>query len=80
MGEDVDNICRVRMICRQIMQDDPNLLVNETRKDPVLPQVMRCVKEGWPNQYSDKLLDYMHMFIRNWMTPYPLNMVANFMC
>ena len=45
MGEDVDNVCTVSMISHQIIQDDPKLLVKGTRKDPVLMQVMRCVKE-----------------------------------
>ena len=57
MGDDVDNVCTVHMISRQIMQDDPKLLVKETNKDPVLTQVMHCVKEGWPNQCSDELQD-----------------------
>ena len=42
MGEDVDNVCTVRMISRQIMQDDPKLLVKETSIDPVLTQVVLC--------------------------------------
>ena len=58
MGDDVDNVCTVRMISRQIMQDDPKLLVKETNKDPVLTQVMRCVKEGWAKKCSDELQDY----------------------
>ena len=29
MGEDVDNVCTVRMISYQIMQDYPNLLIKE---------------------------------------------------
>ena len=58
MGEDVDNVCTVRMISRQVMQDDPKLPVKETSKDPVLTQIMHCTKEGWPNQRSDELQDY----------------------
>ena len=49
VGKDVVNICTVRMISCQIMQDDPELLVKETSKDPVFTQVMPSVKEGWPN-------------------------------
>ena len=45
-------------ISRQMVQDDPRLLIKETSKDPVLSQVMRCVKEGWPNQCSDELQNY----------------------
>ena len=71
MGKDVDDVCIVRMISYQIMQDDPNLLVKETNKDPILTQVMRCVKEGWSNQCSDELQDYKKLD-----DSYPLNMVA----
>ena len=46
------------MISRQLMQDDPKLLVKETSKDPVLTQVMCCVKEGCPNHCSDELQNY----------------------
>ena len=59
MGEVVDNVCAICMIISsQIIQDDPKLLVTETRKDAFLTQVMCCVKEGWPNQGSDELQDY----------------------
>ena len=61
MGEDGDNVCTVRMISRQIVRDDPKLLVKETRKDPVLTQVMRCVNKGWPNQCSDELRNYKEL-------------------
>ena len=40
------------------MQEKPKLPVKQTSKVPVLTQVMRCVKEGWPNQCSDELQDY----------------------
>ena len=69
MGEDVGNV-----ISHQIIQDDPKLLVKETRKDPVFTQVMCCMKEGWPNQCSDELQDP-----KNWMTRFPLNMDVNSM-
>ena len=75
MGEDVDNVCTVCMISLQIMQDDPKLLFKETSKDPVPTQVMRCVKEGWPNQCPDEFQDY-----KKWLTRYPLNMVTNSTC
>ena len=50
IDEDVDNVCTVRMISSQIIQDGPKLLVKETSKDEVLTQVMQCVKEAWPNR------------------------------
>ena len=41
-GEDVDNVCTVRMISHQIMLDDPKLLVKETSKDPVITRHALC--------------------------------------
>ena len=39
--------------------NDPRLLIKETSKDPVLAQVLHCVKkEGPPNQCSDELQNY----------------------
>ena len=46
MHEDLDNVCTVHMISHQIVQDDTKLLVKVTNKDPVLTQVVCCVKEG----------------------------------
>ena len=32
MDEDVDSVCTIHMISHQIIQDDPRLLIKETRK------------------------------------------------
>ena len=48
MEDDVDSVCLVRTISRQINPDNPLLVVRETAKDPILSQLMRFVKEGWP--------------------------------
>ena len=58
MEEDVDSVCLVRTISRQINPDNPLLVVRETAKDPILSQVMRFVKEGWPNAFSEELKDF----------------------
>ena len=58
VGEDVDNVCTIHTISHQMVQDGPRLLIKETRKDPVLNQVMHCMKEGWPNQCSDEPWSY----------------------
>ena len=55
MEEDVDSVCLVRTISRQINSDNPLLVVRETAKVPILSQVMRFVKEGWPNAFSEEL-------------------------
>ena len=46
MEEDVDSVCLVRTISRQINPDNLLLVVRETAKDPILSQVMRFVKDS----------------------------------
>ena len=58
MKDDVDSVCLVRTISRQINPDNPLLVVRETAKDPILAQVMRFVKEGWPHAFSEELKDF----------------------
>ena len=58
MEDDVDSVCLVRTISRQINPDNPLLVVRETAKDPILSQVMRFVKEGWPHAFSEELKDF----------------------
>ena len=55
MEDDVDSVCLVRTISRQINPDNPLLVVRETAKDPILSQLMRFVKEGWPHAFSEEL-------------------------
>ena len=55
---EVDSVCLVRTISRQINPDNPLLVVRETAKDPILAQVMRFVKEGWPHAFSEELKDF----------------------
>ena len=58
MEDDVDSVCLVRTISRQINPDNPLLVVRESAKDPILGQVMRFVKEGWPHAFSEELKDF----------------------
>ena len=58
MEDNVDSVCLVRTISRQINPDNPLLVVRETAKDPILAQVMRFVKEGWPHAFSEELKDF----------------------
>ena len=58
MEDDVDSVCLVRTISRQINPDNPLLVVRETAKDPILSQLMRFVKEGWPHVFSEELKDF----------------------
>ena len=58
MEDDVDSVCLVRTISRQINPDNPLLVVRETAKDPILSQLMRFVKEGWPHAFSEELKNF----------------------
>ena len=58
MVEDVDNVCLVHTISQQITPENPLLLVKETAKDPLLAQVMRFAKEGWPHSCEDAVKDF----------------------
>ena len=58
MEDDVDSVCLIRTISRQINPDNPLLVVRETAKDPILSQLMRFVKEGWPHAFSEELKDF----------------------
>ena len=58
MEDDVDSVCLVRTISRQINPDNPLLVVRETAKDSILSQLMRFVKEGWPHAFSEELKDF----------------------
>ena len=58
MEDDVDSVCLVQTISRQINPDNPLLVVRETAKDPILAQLMRFVKEGWPHAFSEELKDF----------------------
>ena len=58
MEDDVDSVCLVRTISRQINPDNPLLVVRETAKDPILSQLMRFVKEGWPHAFLEELKDF----------------------
>ena len=58
MEDDVDSVCLVRTISRQINPENPLLVVRETAKDPILSQLMRFVKEGWPHAFSEELKDF----------------------
>ena len=58
MEDDVDSVCLVRTISRQINPDNPLLVVRETAKDSILSQLMRFVKEGWPHAFLEELKDF----------------------
>ena len=44
----MDIVCAINALESQIKPTDFKLMKTESMKDPVLAQVMRYVKEGWP--------------------------------
>ena len=44
----MDIVCAINALETQIKPTDSKLMKTESMKDPVLAQVMRYVKEGWP--------------------------------
>ena len=52
-GDDLDMVCAIRVLSLQVKPLDPNVLRQETSKDPVISTVMRYVKEGWPQKHAE---------------------------
>ena len=50
---DVDTVCTIRTISSQLQPYSRNQLKDSTNKDPVISEVKRYVREGWP-QHIDK--------------------------
>ena len=55
---DVDTVCLINTVSRQIKPADQNTLRKESAKDPVISEVMRYVREGWPKEISESLKDF----------------------
>ena len=45
---DIDTICTIKTISMQVKPVDSEVLAKETAKDPVLTNVIRYTREGWP--------------------------------
>ena len=45
---DVDTVCAIRVINSQLHPHSRNQLKDATNRDPVLPEVKRYFREGWP--------------------------------
>ena len=50
----VDTVCTIRTISSQLQPYSRNQLKDSTNKDPVISEVKRYVREGWP-QHIDRL-------------------------
>ena len=49
---DVDTVCTIRTISLQLNPTDQGVLANESAKDPVIANVIRYTREGWPPKAS----------------------------
>ena len=47
---DVDNVCTLRVINSQLQPHSRNQLKDATNRDPILSEVKRYVREGWPQK------------------------------
>nr|CAB3249686.1 uncharacterized protein K02A2.6-like [Phallusia mammillata] len=50
--DDVDTVCTITTLSRQVQPTDPNTMKKESGKDDVLSRVMRFVQNGWPTTLS----------------------------
>ena len=55
--QDVDIVCTIKLLSRQVTASDSQTLRKETAKDPVLSQVVRFVREGWPIRAADDAVE-----------------------
>ena len=49
---DVDTVCTIKSISLQLNPTDPGVLAKESAKDPVIDNVIRFTREGWPSKAS----------------------------
>ena len=50
---DVDVVCTIRTIGQQLNPTDPGVLARESANDPVISNVIRCTREGWPERVPE---------------------------
>ena len=55
--QDVDIVCTIKLLSRQVTASDSQTLRKETAKDPVLFLVVRFVREGWPVRAADDAVE-----------------------
>ena len=50
---DVDTVCTIRVINSQLQPHSRNQLKDTTNRDPVISEVKRYVREGWPQKIDN---------------------------
>ena len=56
--EDEHQICMVKTISSQLNPSDSELMVKETAKDPIISNIIRYTREGWPNTVDATLTPF----------------------
>ena len=51
-GADTLTICTINMVSSQLSSTNPQLVMQETVKDPVLPNIIKCLQGSWPKNLS----------------------------
>ena len=49
---DVDTVCTIKTVSLQLNPTDPGTVAKESAKDPIISNVMRFTREGWPPKGS----------------------------
>ena len=52
-GADLDTVCSIHKIGRQLESEDPGEVRKETAKDQLMAKVMGYTQGGWPHKESD---------------------------
>ena len=55
---DVNVVCNVTELSQQLNPLKPQLIAQDTAKDPILSKVRRYITEGWPNSLPDELKQF----------------------
>ena len=46
-------VCAIRTIGQQLNHTDPGVLARKSANDPVISNVIRCTREGWPERVPE---------------------------
>ena len=47
---DMDTVCTIKPVSLQLNPTDPGTVAKESAKDPIISNVMRYTREGWPTK------------------------------
>ena len=68
--EEVNIVCSVKLVSEQLNPAEPGLISKESKRDPVIAQVMCYVQGGWPQSTNPEEIteeDIRYSVCRKWM-------------